>query len=73
MVAANCDVVTVTPARTPSAGTSGPSAAIHVFSARAYDAVDPRGRRWPQLERALDGYLRPYPTDGHVHDEGGPR
>ena len=37
--------------------------AIHVFSARAYDSVDPRGRRWPELERALDGYLRPYPTD----------
>jgi len=33
--------------------------AIHVFSARAYDSVDPRGRRWPELERALDGYLRP--------------
>ena len=45
--------------------------AIHVFSARAYDAVDPRGRRWPELERALDGYLRPYPTD--LDDQGGPR
>jgi AcrR family transcriptional regulator len=33
--------------------------AIHVFSARAYDPVDPRGRRWPELQRALDGYLRP--------------
>ena len=38
-------------------------AAIHVFSARAYDSVDPRGRRWPELERALDGYLRPCPAD----------
>ena len=45
--------------------------AIHVFSARAYDAVDPRGRRWPELQRALDGYLRPYPTD--LNDQGGPR
>lgn len=35
-------------------------AAIHVFSARAYDSVDPRGRRWAELERSLDGYLRPY-------------
>lgn len=35
-------------------------AAIHVFSARAYDGVDPRGRRWPELERSLDGYLRPH-------------
>lgn len=34
-------------------------AAIHVFSARAYDSVDPRGRRWVELERSLDGYLRP--------------
>jgi AcrR family transcriptional regulator len=34
-------------------------AAIHVFSARAYDGVDPRGRRWVELERSLDGYLRP--------------
>ena len=34
-------------------------AAIHVFSARAYDSVDPRGRRWPEMERALHGYLRP--------------
>jgi AcrR family transcriptional regulator len=45
--------------------------AIHVFSARAYDAVDPRGRRWPELERALHGYLRPHPAD--LNDEGGPR
>ncbi len=35
-------------------------AAIHVFSARAYDSVDPRGRRWAELEHALDGYLRPH-------------
>ena len=34
-------------------------AAIHVFSARAYDSVDPRGHRWAELERSLDGYLRP--------------
>jgi AcrR family transcriptional regulator len=46
-------------------------AAIHVFSARAYDTVDPRGRRWPELERALHGYLRPYPAD--VPAAGGPR
>ena len=45
-------------------------AAIHVFSARAYDSVDPRGRRWPELERALDGYLRPGPAD---RDAGGTR
>jgi AcrR family transcriptional regulator len=44
--------------------------AIHVFSARAYDSVDPRGRRWPELERALDGYLRPLPDETR---EGGPR
>jgi AcrR family transcriptional regulator len=44
-------------------------AASHVFSARAYDSVDPRGRRWPELERALDGYLRPVPA----HDIGGTR
>ncbi len=44
-------------------------AASHVFSARAYDSVDPRGRRWPELERALDGYLRPVPA----HDTGGTR
>lgn len=41
-------------------------AAIHVFSARAYDSVDPRGRRWHELERALDGYLRPPPTEPHT-------
>jgi hypothetical protein len=41
-----------------------------VFSARAYDSVDPRGRRWPELERALDGYLRPSPAD---RDAGGTR
>ena len=40
-------------------------AAIHVFSARAYDSVDPRGRRWPELERALAGYLRPTPEPDH--------
>jgi AcrR family transcriptional regulator len=40
-------------------------AAIHVFSARAYDSIDPRGRRWLELERALDGYLRPAPADAH--------
>lgn len=45
--------------------------AIHVFSARAYDSVDPRGRRWPELERALAGYLRPSPTG--PNDAGGPR
>jgi len=45
-------------------------AAIHVFSARAYDSVDPRGRRWPELERALEAYLRPHPTDP---DAGGSR
>jgi AcrR family transcriptional regulator len=45
--------------------------AIHVFSARAYDPVDPRGRRWPELERALHGYLRPYPAG--VAEGGGPR
>ncbi len=45
--------------------------AIHVFSARAYDSVDPRARRWPELERALDGYLRPYPTAAAA--AGGPR
>ncbi len=44
--------------------------AIHVFSARAYDSVDPRGRRWPELERALDGYLRPSPQES---PDGGPR
>ena len=44
-------------------------AAIHVFSARAYDSVDPRGRRWPELERALNGYLRPWPAP----DTGGSR
>lgn len=46
-------------------------AAIHVFSARAYDSVDPRGRRWPELERALAGYLRPTAEPGT--DTGGPR
>jgi hypothetical protein len=46
-------------------------AAIHVFSARAYDTVDPRGRRWPELERALHGYLRPQPAG--VVEEGGIR
>jgi AcrR family transcriptional regulator len=49
--------------------------AIHVFSARAYDTVDPRGRRWPELERALHGYLRPLP-DQRLPDqtpEGGTR
>jgi len=35
-------------------------AAIHVFSARAFDSVDPRGRRWAEFERSLDGYLRPH-------------
>lgn len=49
--------------------------AIHVFSARAYDTVDPRGRRWPELERALHGYLRPVPEQivADQRPEGGSR
>src|SRR5579864_457720 len=63
IVAANCDVVTVRFSRTPSGGTSGPSAAIHVASAAgtfrpwSVQSVVVAPRPWSVVTRSVVRFL----------------